>query len=269
MKTKHGWPIGVCSWSLQQDLAGVVSSLGRLGVEHVHLAVGPALEQGGEAYLDAARAQPWAVTSAMIGFPQEDYSTLDSIRRTGGIVPDTTWPSNKQLFLRAADAAVALGTPFLSMHAGFLEHGNRVFADRIKCLADIAGERKLTLLMETGQEAAADLRWFLEELDHPAVGLNFDPANMILYDKDEPSAAVRVLGPWIRHVHIKDAIRTRTPGQWGEEVPWGDGEVGGDTFLAALAATGFNGAVAVEREAGNARVADVEVALKRLTATPG
>jgi sugar phosphate isomerase/epimerase len=264
MKTKQGWPLGVCSWSLQQDLNGVVSSLRGLGVEHVHLAVGPALEKNGGAYLDAALAQRWTVTSAMIGFPQEDYSSLDAIRRTGGIVPDAEWPSNRKLFVQAADVAVKLKTPYLSMHAGFIEHGNKVFADRMKCLADAAGERKLTLLMETGQERAAELRAFLEELAHPAVGLNFDPANMILYDKDAPADALKILGPWIRHVHIKDAVRTQKRGEWGAEVPWGDGEVGAKDFLAALAVTGFNGAVAIEREAGEQRLPDIRLAVTRL-----
>ena len=265
MKAKQGWPLGVCSWSLQQDLAGVVASLGKIGVEHVHLATGPALEKGGGAYRDAAMAQRWTITSAMIGFPQEDYSTLEAIRRTGGIVPDAEWPANRKLFVRAADVAAEWKTPFISMHAGFLDHHNRVFYDRIRCLADAAGERKLVLLMETGQESATDLRRFLEELAHPAVALNFDPANMILYDKDAPTDAVRVLGPWIRHVHIKDAVRTKKPGEWGAEGPWGDGEVGGDTFLAALKTTGFNGAVAIEREAGEQRLTDIQLAVNRLT----
>ena len=266
MKTKQGWPIGLCSWSLQQDLAGVIASVREAGLTHVNLAVAPALEPGGEAYLATAKAQPWTVTCAMIGFPQEDYSTLDSIRQTGGIVPDAYWPANRDAFMRAADAAVALNTPYIGMHAGFLDHDNPVFYERMRCLADAAAARKLGLLMETGQESAADLRHFLEKLAHPAVGLNFDPANMILYDKDEPADAVRILGPWIRHVHIKDATRTKTPGQWGTEVPWGDGEVGGEAFLAALQKTDFQGAVAVEREAGKQRLADIRLAVERLTA---
>ena len=50
------------------------------------------------------------------------------------------------------------------------------------------------------------------------MGVNFDPANMILYDKGDPIAALRVVGPWIRSLHIKDARRTKVPGTWGEEV---------------------------------------------------
>jgi sugar phosphate isomerase/epimerase len=166
-----------------------------------------------------------------------------------------------------------LGVKYLSMHSGFLDHTDaayaRTFATRIRCLADAAAARGVTLLMETGQETAEDLRVFLEELDHPAVGVNFDPANMILYDMGVPAEAVRTLGPWIRHVHIKDAVRTKTPGAWGTETPWGEGEVGGERFLAALATTGFRGVVAVEREGGPDRAGDLARTVERLSTFAG
>ena len=266
-----GWPTGVCSWSLQQDITGVAACLRSIGIQHIHLAVGQPDDSDPGAFLAEVRAQDWIITSAMIHFAQEDYSSLESIRLTGGIVPDAHWPANRQRFIQAADLAAALGTPFLSMHAGFLDPTQtgrtRIFYDRIQCLADAAGERNLTLLLETGQESAADLRLFLEELDHPAVGLNFDPANMILYDKDDPASAVKMLAPWILHAHIKDAVRTRVPGQWGRELPWGEGEVGGGDFLLALQATGFNGAVAIERESGTQRLTDIATAVKRLASS--
>jgi len=268
MKTKQGWPIGVCSWSLQQDIKGVAASLRGLGIKHVHLAVGPAIGRGGKAYLGTALKQDWTVTSAMINFPQEDYSSLGAIRRTGGIMPDRQWPANRKRFIQACNAAAMLGTHYISFHAGFLDHRNiknaRKFYDRMNWLADIAAGRNLILLMETGQESAADLSYFLDILEHPAVGVNFDPANMILYDKDVPAKAVKILAPWIRHIHIKDAVRTNKRGAWGSEVPWGDGEVGGNKFLKSLEKAGYKGAVAIEREAGDQRLADISLAVKRL-----
>jgi len=268
MKTKQGWPLGVCSWSLQQEIKDVAASLKKLGISHIHLALGPGIGKGGKAYIDFAKKQRWTITCGMIDFPQEDYSSLEAIRRTGGIVPDKQWPANRARFAKACDIATLLGTPYISFHAGFLDHGNmkyaRKFFDRMNCLADIAAERKLILLMETGQESAADLSYFLDILEHPAVGVNFDPANMILYNKDEPVDAVKILSPWIRHIHIKDAIRTKKPGTWGMEVPWGDGQAGGSRFLKMLEKTGFKGAVAIEREAGDQRFADIKLAIKRL-----
>jgi L-ribulose-5-phosphate 3-epimerase len=109
-----------------------------------------------------------------------------------------------------------------------------------------------------------ELKHFLEKLDHPATAVNFDPANMILYDKGDPIEAVRVLAPWVKHIHIKDAIRTKQPGTWGAEVPWGDGEVGPDAFLDVLKEVGFAGVLAIEREAGDDRFGDIKLAAERL-----
>ncbi len=88
---------------------------------------------------------------------------------------------------------------------------------------------------------------------------------MILYGKGNPIEAVRVLSPWIRHLHVKDALRTQQPGTWGAEVPWGDGQVGMTQFLAVLEEVGFDGAMAIEREAGDDRFGDIKRAVQRLT----
>jgi len=269
MRTCNGNPIGVCSWSLGSDVDVLAALKDRTGLDHIHLATGPALDDGGM-FIDAIQEQGWIITATMVGFPQEDYSTLDAIRRTGGIAPDAEWPANKALFLRALDVTVALNVPYLTMHAGFIDHTDpsytAKFYSRIRCLADACGEKGVMLLMETGQESAAELKDFMEEIDHSALGINFDPANMILYDKDAPVDAVRVLAPWIKHLHVKDAVRTTVSGEWGAEVPWGDGQVGPTAFLAALEEIGFDGAMAIEREAGDDRVADISLAVERLTA---
>lgn len=264
----NAWPLAVCSWSLRTDVAGVADAMRRLGIDHVNLALKPALREDGDDYLAAVRRQAWTITATTIGFPQEDYSTLESIRTTGGIVPDEYWPENRRMVVEAAEITARFGVPYLSLHAGFLEsdqtsHVEKI-RDRLRWLADEAGGRGLVLLLETGQETADCLRALLEEMDHPALGVNFDPANMILYGKGDPVAAVRLLGPWIKHVHVKDARRTRQPGTWGTEVPWGDGEVGGEAFLKALQEVGFAGALAVEREAGDDRLGDVQLAVERL-----
>ena len=265
-----GWPIGVCSWSLQTDIAGVADAMAKMGVGHVHLAVRPALEAGGNDYLNQVKSQNWNISATMIDFPQEDYSTLERIKVTGGIVPEEFWQRNKKLFMDAVEATAELGVKYLSMHAGFIDESDakyaRKFHERIEYLADAADRRNIMLLLETGQETAEELRGFLEKLNHPAVGVNFDPANMILYDKGEPVEAVKILAPWIKHVHIKDAIRTNRPGTWGREVPWGRGQVNTGEFLDALEEIGFDGNLAVEREAGDNRFGDIRLAVERLSA---
>jgi sugar phosphate isomerase/epimerase len=101
----------------------------------------------------------------------------------------------------------------------------------------------------------------------PGVYVNFDPANMILYGKGDPVAAVRTLAPWIRHVHVKDAVLSAKPGEeWGEEVAWTRGDVDAERFVAALGEIGFGGFLAVEREAGDNRAGDIAAAVADLKA---
>ncbi len=100
----------------------------------------------------------------------------------------------------------------------------------------------------------------LQTLNRKNVGVNFDPANMLLYDKGNPVEAAVALGPWIRQVHIKDARRTQVAGTWGEEVPAGSGQVDWRAFFAALKQVGFAGDFVIEREAGNQRIEDIRAA---------
>ena len=80
---------------------------------------------------------------------------------------------------------------------------------------------------------------------------------------DEPIDALRQLVPWLKQCHLKDAIRTRVPGTWGEEVPVGTGQVNWREFLGVLGQAKFAGDCCIEREAGNQRLADIRTA-KRL-----
>lgn len=252
-------PIGICTWSLKNDMADIRKVMDLTGLGHLHLEIGAA-----DAFADAIGGAGWSITSTMVAFPQEDYSTMDRIRATGGIVPDDCWQVNRGIALDAISKTAGIGVEFLSTHAGFIDHADRagyaVFRDRLLELADAAGESGIKLLLETGQETADELRFCLEDLDHPAIGVNFDPANMILYGKGDPVAAVQVLFPWIRHVHVKDAIRTTVPGEWGTEVAWGDGEVPHDKFLKVLTESGYAGPLAIEREAGDQRMVDIQQA---------
>jgi len=124
-------------------------------------------------------------------------------------------------------------------------------------LAYHAHSKAVMLLMETGQETAEELAEFIEKVDHPAVGINFDPANMILYGKGEPVEALQLLKSLVKHVHIKDATASPNSGCWGKEVPWGQGLANSDRFLKELADIGYQGALCVEREQGTNRCADI------------
>src|SRR5262249_28940203 len=149
-------------------------------------------------------------------------------------------------------------------HAGFLpeEPG----AERIKLVArlreivDRFAEHGVRAAFETGQERAATLLAFLEELDRPAAGVNFDPANMLIYDMEEPAGALAALASWVRQIHVKDARRTKTKGTWGEEVPVGAGEVDWKRFFDVVAEARLEVDLMIEREAGEDRACDIRAA---------
>ena len=125
-------------------------------------------------------------------------------------------------------------------------------------IADAFGALGVRVAFETGQESAQTLLGVLEELARPNVGVNFDPANMILYGMGDPVEAVRKLAPRIVQFHIKDAIATRKPGIWGEEVVAGTGGVKWGQFFEAI--KGVSGNLLIEREAGDRRIEDVATA---------
>jgi sugar phosphate isomerase/epimerase len=192
----------------------------------------------------------------------EDYSTLDTIRVTGGIVPDATWEQNLANAKITAENAARLGLTFVMFHAGFLPHDPKdpefaKLAGRVREIARVFAAKGITLGCETGQETAADLATFLTHLNEPNVAVNFDPANMLLYGKGDPVAALQRVGRWVKSVHMKDAAVTKVPGTWGSELAVGTGEVDWPAFMEALAEAGFDGWLCFEREAGDQRVEDL------------
>lgn len=269
--------VGVCSWSFRKPLKDVAAEMEQLGVKGIHLALGPFIKADGR-HGAAENAETWAfvksqvksgkwkLMSTMIGTVGEDYSTLETIRKTGGIVPDEHWAENQQIVTKGAQLTKELGCKYMSLHGGFLDESDPVafkkYVERISWMRDEAKKYGVTIILESGQETAEDLAKFMQAV--PGVGINFDPANMILYAKGKPREAVKTLLPWIKQVHIKDALETRKPGTWGTEVAWGEGEVGGRMFLAELEALGYKGNYVIEREGGNARVKEINLAKERL-----
>ena len=269
----NGHVIGVCSWSLQPaDAADLIRRVKSLALGHVQIALAPLLEldelaRGRE--IDLLLESGLSFTAGMISFRGEDYSTIAATRRTCGFVPDGLWAERKRHAFDAARVAIQLRLTNLSTHIGFVPRqgkpGHDLMVGRVREIADMLADAGLGLLLETGQEPAAELLEFVEKLQSPNVGINFDPANMILYGLGDPITAIKILGRWIKHVHVKDAIASKLPGQeWGTEVPFGTGEVGAKTFLHALRAVAYNGPLAIEREAGNQREEDVRTAIAAL-----
>ncbi len=221
--------------------------------------------------LDGARI---TAVSGMMSTVGEDYSSLDSIARTGGLRPDAHWTANLEIAKRDARTARELGLSLVTFHAGFLPHES---ADperakllvRLRTVVDVFAEEGVRLGFETGQETAETLLEFLAALDRPSAGVNFDPANMILYGMGDPIAALRELRSHVVQVHIKDATPSVRRGEWGEEVPVGTGRVDWRAFFVALDEAQPTVDLLIEREAGEARVEDVRRARAHVLALTG
>ena len=116
----------------------------------------------------------------------------------------------------------------------------------------MAGERGITVALEnepicfgaTGQGLAR----LLDEIDHPAVGANWDPGNYCTSTGQDFRAGYAPLRGRIVHVHVKDqafdADGTR------RTVPAGDGRVDWAGQIDALLADGYSGLMVVETHFG-------------------
>jgi sugar phosphate isomerase/epimerase len=260
--------IGVCSWSLQvKSVPELKGFLTRLGIDVVQIACGDphhASWDEGDAMPAAAKAAGFRLSGSMLGFPGEDYTTPQTIETTGGFGDPATRPERLERFKWGLHRTKDLGLSDIMLHAGFIpEVGSperKAFLDTLAQVADLAKRVGVTVAFETGQESSALLRQTLDDLRSPNLKVNFDPANMLLYDKDDPLKAVELLAPDIRSVHVKDANRPTTPGAWGEEVPLGRGQTNTAAFVKALKRVGYRGPLCIEREVGtqDERFRDIE-----------
>ncbi|MGN6627923.1 MAG: sugar phosphate isomerase/epimerase family protein [Tepidisphaeraceae bacterium] len=273
-----GHDIGICSWSLNPaSTSALIDALNTAGLRHVQLALAPLLDLSPEdrqSAFDQLASADIAVTAGMIGFAGENYGSIASIRKTGGFVPGECWPERRERALAAGRLAAEMGVPILTTHPGFVPpSGDPAYEGIVARISDLAEEfdrLDVKLCLETGQEKARELLQFLNDLNMKNVGINFDPANMILYGAGDPVEAVATVGRHIRHVHIKDALASAQPGvEWGKEVPFGKGDLNVHAFLRALADVGYEGPLVIERETGVDQMADIEQAVDTLQAHLG
>jgi sugar phosphate isomerase/epimerase len=211
------------------------------------------------------------ITVVFCGYEGESYLDIPTVRETVGLVPEATRNERVEKTRRIADFAAVAGAPAIGLHIGFISEDwdSPDFADVVNVareLCDYCADRDLAMHLETGQETADTLLHFLESVDRPNLAVNFDPANMILYGSGDPLEAVKKVGPYVRSVHCKDAVPSDKPGvEFGREVPFGEGEVGAERFVATLIELGYTGPLTIEREiSGEQQVKDIRRTVKLL-----
>ena len=227
--------LAVCSWSLQPtDPEDLVQKVRACGLDRVQLALSPVV-RAPDVWdrVRSAQDADIAVESGMMETVGEDYSSLESIAQTGGLRPDEHWDANLEHARAVAELARYHELELVTFHAGFLPHDAKdperaKLLGRLRDVADVFANKRVKLGLETGQESAVTLASVLTELDRPNVGVNFDPANMILYGMGDPLEAIRVLASSVVQIHVKDATPTETPGRGARSAggvggrPWSD-----------------------------------------------
>jgi sugar phosphate isomerase/epimerase len=250
------WPLGVFT-SVDTGLGASLDILSELDVPTIHLhAPSAAQRTPGKAASLLARLAEKNITISCIfaGFAGESYQDIPTVQRTVGLVPPATRAERLAELKELMDYAALLRVSAVGLHLGFVPHDPAcsdyqqiVEVTREEC--DYAAGRGLAVHLETGQEPAAILLAFLQDVDRSNLFVNFDPANMILYGCGEPIPALQQIGPYVRSVHCKDACWSDQPGEtWGSEVPLGEGDVDFFRFLQTLDKIGYTGPLTIERE---------------------
>ena len=196
------------------------------------------------------------ITAMFIGFKTEDYSSIARIHATGGFLMQEERKERREFAARIVDLAAYLELPGVAAHLGFIpdDEGDPDYAYLAGVVGEIANRcdnNGLKFSFETGQEKATTLKHFIDDVPAENIGVNFDPANMILYGSGEPMEAIEILGPYVLGVHAKDG-KWAAPDvrgvEWGTETALGEGDVDFPKLIERLKFYGYKGAITIERE---------------------
>lgn len=274
----YRFPIGIITDSFRTDIRTALEQAAKLGADGVQI------------YATRGKLSPEQLT------PAGRRELLDMVKSNGLVVsalcgdlgcgfhrPEKN-PELIEKSKRILDLAKELETNVVTTHIGVVpadpDHPRfRIMQDACGQLAEYADSIDAHFAVETGPETAAVLRVFLDSLHSTGVGVNLDPANLVMVTGDDPVAAVHTLKDYIVHTHAKDGVKLwdRDPELvYGiredplvtspsfEEVPLGKGSVPFRNYLAALEEIGYKGFLTIEREVGDDPAKDIAAAVEFL-----
>ena len=202
----------------------------------------------------------------------------------GGFVHPEQNPEKIEKSKRILDLAKELETDVVTTHIGVVPEDKnhdryKIMQEACHELAEYADSIDAHFAIETGPETSATLKSFLDGLGSTGVGVNLDPANLVMVTGDSPVTAVHNLKKYIVHTHAKDGKQLfyKDPeivygmkpdvivtGNSFIEVPLGEGSVPFPEYLAALEEIGYNGFLTIEREVGDDPEKDIRAAVQFL-----
>ncbi|SHO54046.1 sugar phosphate isomerase/epimerase family protein [Anaerocolumna xylanovorans] len=170
-----------------------------------------------------------------------------------GLVPEKYRKERIEALIRGSEFAAKLPVRDFVTHVGFLpenpyDENYRRVVEAVKQIALVCQKNKQNFLFETGQETPVTLRRAIEDTGMDNIGINFDPANLLMYGKANPVDALDILGRYVMGVHGKDGLYPADGVHLGEERPLGEGRVNYPAFIGKLKEIGYTGAITIERE---------------------
>lgn len=185
---------------------------------------------------------------------------------TLGLVPTAYRFDRMKTLKKGSDFAKMIGVKDVITHVGFLPENpsSTEYREMVSCVKNVAEYCKSNdqyFLFETGQETPVTLKRMIEDVGTGNLGINLDPANLILYGKANPVDALTVFGSYVRGVHGKDGNYPTDGKNLGEEKPLGQGSVNYPALVAKLKEVGYDGAITIEREiSGEQQLKDIVAA---------
>ncbi len=228
-----------------------------LGVRCGQLAIPGTLDLAGQAaaWKAALTAEDFTLVTIFCTYDGESYADIPTVEKTVGFIPRATRAEREARTIAISDFAAQLGVKSIACHVGFVPEDPAnpdyiAVREMVKRICDHAAKHGQTFALETGQEPAHILLAFFKDVARANLGINFDPANLIMYGSDNPIEALGLLAPYVISVHAKDGDwpPANVPGALGIEKPLGQGAVGIEQFVAKLREIGFRGPLNVERE---------------------
>ncbi len=190
---------------------------------------------------------------------------------TIGLVPPEYRTVRTQELKHGADVATWLGTKDMATHVGFLppnpkDPNYRGTVDALKEITEYALARDVFFNFETGQETPMVLLRCIQDVGTGNLGVNLDPANLLLYGNANPVDALDIFGKYVRGVHAKDGEYPTDGYYLGHEKPLGEGRVNFPALVGKLKALGYTGSLTIEREiSGPQQIIDIKRAIELLT----
>jgi sugar phosphate isomerase/epimerase len=130
-----------------------------------------------------------------------------------------------------------------------------LMTEALRALAAHGDRVGATLALETGLESGEALRKFLDRIDTGSLGVNFDPANLLM-NGFNPYESARALQGKIVRVNARDARRAGAS-RAAQEVPLGHGDIDWLFFAGVLEEVDYRGWLTVQRDGGSSRREDV------------